>query len=102
MKEIVTANWAWINYVVMAVVPVLIGLLTKASWPSLVKFGLVVVAAAVCGLVTMEVKDLPWTVEGILPFIISLVGTSQVFFMLFVNKTGLKEWLAKYLVSDTN
>jgi len=99
MKEILVTNWGWITYVVMLVVPFLVGLLTKATWHSLIKFGLLVVLAGAAGVVNMEVADLPWEAANVGPFILSLIGTAEVYYFAFIKSfPAVQNYLDSHVV----
>jgi hypothetical protein len=99
MKDIIVQNWGWITYIVMAVVPILVGLLTKAKWPSVVKALLVGVMAVVVTVARMEVGDLPWTAVEVGPFFGSLLGAAWVAYIgLIKSFPTVQKWLDTHLV----
>lgn len=99
MKDIIVSNWGWITYVVMLVVPFLVGLLTKTKWHPLLKFAFLVVLSAVAGVVTLEVNDLPWEAANVGPFLASLVAAAQAAYMIFIKSVpAVQEWLDSHLV----
>jgi hypothetical protein len=94
----VETKQAW-AYLVALAVPFIVGLLSKCSWASWAKFLMTVVLSAAIGLVTIRVTTDKWG-EWSLPFIVSLIGASEVYFRVFVDATGLKGWLADHWVKD--
>lgn len=100
-QEFLTANWGWITYVVMAVVPVLVGLLQKASWHPIVKAVMVAFPAILSALVSVNVADLPWTAAEVLPFIGSLLGTSWVIYIGFIKSfPKVNAWFDAHGIHD--
>jgi hypothetical protein len=91
---------AW-AYLVALAVPFVVGFLAKCSWPSWSKFTITVILSAAIGLVTIRITTNTWG-ELTLPFIVSLIGASEVYFRIFVDGTGIKEWLASHFNKDKN
>lgn len=101
MKEFLTANWGWITYVVLAVVPFLVGLLSKSSWHPIVKGILVAAAALITAFVSVGVGDLPWTAAELGPFVMSLLGTAWASYLVMIKAfPKVRAWLDSHGIHD--
>ncbi len=85
MKEFITANWGWATYIIMAALPFLVGLLTKATWHPLVKFVCIVAAAVVLAVAGMQVTETPWGGAETGVFIASLVGAAEAAYLVLIK-----------------
>jgi hypothetical protein len=68
-----------------------------------VRFGLTLVFSTALGLATMDLTDFEWSWEAAVPFVVSLVGASEIYYRTFVDSIpGVKDWLSKHLVKDAS
>jgi hypothetical protein len=87
-------------YIAAVFIPIIVGLLAKASTPSWAKvLGAIVLSAAV-GAVTIWQTTGNW--EWSIPFMLSIFGAAEVVYRLVIkNIPGASDWLASHLRSDS-
>jgi hypothetical protein len=95
-------NKAAYAYLIALAVPFIVGLLSKCSWPAIAKFGITAALSVAIGLGTLAIDGAfsDWQWSKTLPFIVSIVGASEVYFRLFVDATGIKPWLLDHFHKD--
>jgi hypothetical protein len=82
-------------YIAALFVPVIVGLLVKAQWPSWGKFIVTIVLSIIIGAVTIWQTNGSW--EWSVAFILSLLGTSELVYRVILKQIpGLTEWLASH------
>ena len=97
MKEFVAVNAsAYFAYIVAFAVPFVTGFLARSTWTTWAKFGLAAGLSLAIGAATIAITGNDWEWEWSVPFLLSIVGASEVYFRAFVDAIpGLKKWLAE-------
>ena len=81
------------------IIPFVAGLLTRATWPSWVRFSVVVVLSALVGAGTLYYAGgLVFTAETYLVTVAAIIGASQTIYAFLIRTTGLKPWIDSHLV----
>jgi hypothetical protein len=88
-------DWA---YLAAIAIPIIIGLLTKASWPGWAKFLAALALSIIVGVITVWKTTGNWEWSPV--FILSIIGAAEAFYNVIVKPTGLGDWLAGKLVKD--
>lgn len=86
-------------YIAAILIPIAVGLLSKASWPSWVKFCITIaLSVAVAAVTVWQTTDsFSWSWA----FLLSIIGTAEVVYRVIVkNVPGVSEWLARNGISD--
>jgi len=84
------------GYLITFAVPFLVGYLAKAKWSTWAKFGLTLVFSGTIGALTIYLTTDTWTWNFSVPFMLSIVAASEIYFRAFVDAIpGLKKWLAQ-------
>lgn len=80
--------------------PFIVGLLTKATWPHWVRFGVLLVLSAAVGAGTLYFSGgLTFTADTYLVTVMAIVGAGQTVYALGVRTIpGLKEWIDGHVV----
>ncbi len=80
--------------------PFLAGLLTKATWPSWLRFSVLVALSGAVGAGTLYYSgELVFTADTYLVTVAAIVGASQTAYYVLIKATGLKPWLDGMLVN---
>jgi hypothetical protein len=87
-------------YLAALLIPIVCGLLTKASWPSWAKFLVVIALSAAVGAITIWQTSGSW--EWSAPFVLSIIGASQIVYRtLKALVPGILDWAQGSLVKDS-
>lgn len=83
------------------VVPFVAGLLTRASWPSWLRFVVVLVLSGLVGAGTLYYTGaLSFTADNYLITVAAIVGVSQTTYAILIKATGLKPTIDKLINHD--
>lgn len=81
------------------IIPFVAGLLTRATWPSWVRFAVVVVLSALVGAGTLfYAGGLVFTAEAYLVTVAAIIGASQTVYAFLIKATGLNTWVDSHLI----
>lgn len=86
------------SYIAAIIIPIVIGLLTKASWPGWAKFVCALALSIVVGAVTIWQTTGEWVWSPV--FVLSILGAAEAFYNVLIKPTGIGDWLASKWVKD--
>jgi hypothetical protein len=80
-------------------IPFIAGLLTRATWPSWVRFSVVVVLSLAVGTGTLFYAGLlTFTAGNYLVVTLAIIGASQTIYTYLIRTTGLGPWIDSHLI----
>lgn len=85
--------------ILIILIPFVAGLLTRATWPSWVRFSVVVVLSLAVGAGTLYYAGrLVFTPGNYLVVVAAIIGASQTVYVYLIRTTGLGPWINSHLV----